>query len=276
MQVTTSNVAGGSRASASAAIEPVVDRRRRIRACAAARRRAPSPTGRCPVTSRARARPSLRRGCRRRIRRRARACPASPPATRSIQSRRSGLISCSGPNIALRIPPAMRERRRTSRARPDRRWRCGGRAGHATCAVTRAFAATAARARASAASSSVASARSRDDALAADPHVGHALAPGDVHEVRHRIVARAHRRASPRSTAIRSASLPGDERADARRRGRARARRRASPCASTVLRRAARPRRRSRPWRAARASRISPKQVEPVVRRRAVGARARR
>ena len=97
MQVTTSKRLGhlgGERLGGDLAVVDVAACRPPARAAAppsAAWRR-----GRCRARWR-RAAPSIRRGCRRRSRRRARACPASG-ARPSIQSRRSGLIWCSGRN----------------------------------------------------------------------------------------------------------------------------------------------------------------------------------
>ena len=161
----------------------------------------------------------------------------------SIQPRRSGLISCSGRNSLVRVPPAVRERRELRRARRDRRSAAVDGVGHGRARFSDAGLATA-RARERSRRRRALQRAAGDDALAVDPHVGHVLAARGVHEVRDGIVAGRERRAPERSTAIRSASLPGVERADATRRARARARRRASPCAATVARRAARPRRR--------------------------------
>ena len=107
MQVTTSKRPGSRSANASARDGFVVHRETRLEQVQL--RDLERLLGQVDARhARARARPSPRRGSRRRIRRQARAFRQAA-LFRSIHARRSGLISCSGRNSPCGIPPAVRE-----------------------------------------------------------------------------------------------------------------------------------------------------------------------
>ena len=98
MHVTTSNARGRLARQRLRRDEPIVDRRRRIRADAAARRRAPSRTGRCRSRCAPRSGHRLGQDAAAAADVERRACRRGRLPARSIQSSRSGLISCSGRN----------------------------------------------------------------------------------------------------------------------------------------------------------------------------------